>query len=240
MTVLVAPTLFLVIGYFAFGLPWDALSRVARPVLPGTPDAATQAPIGQVTEQLRESLRQMKTPEEFAELERAWAEAAGQRDAQRLQTEQKHARIGLLVSLTGWLLFSPGLLFGCFAIINLIRLPFARVSIGRDGTGALTLSFPVLLGHRTVALSDAVAITHGTIYRRTGRYASRYTCWFLTFSGWGGRTGQYPLLIIDDLPGDARFEPATGRVLGFARELAAATGLLSSLNHQATSSTRPL
>jgi len=138
--------------------------------------------------------------------------------------------LGMIVSLGGWLLISPMLLFGLIAIFRLIRLPFVRVRIDREEGGGLTLIVPKLFWTREIRVVRPFGIIPSTRVSHSKnlnvqRQLGKHTSWIVSFIADPGTEDRLPSFKIEEKLGWFSNDYVPDRVQDFIFDLSKATGL---------------
>ncbi len=216
------------IGFGAFGLPWNPRERL-EPKHSPRPKNEDHAKLNDAMLRLRESFREYLGEERFAEIERKAAEDVRQRELQNQISANRLYWVGVAISLAGWVLFSPLIVFGLVYLGKLLRLPLARVTIERFPDGRIIVIAPTLFGSYSMHVEGARLIEVNSWVRRNRKYGARYKLWQVHFACSAINSDRYPILKIDEIRNYSD-ERVPERVSEFVRELCQAMNLPSALS----------
>jgi len=118
---LVFPGLFLALGCYFCGLPWNGGLTKRSPAVVKTDDEK-KAELRQLPDRELEMARNTLTAERYSELEKKLADHEPALAVQQAELDARAFQLGMTASLSGWLLISPFLLLGLIVVFRLIRL----------------------------------------------------------------------------------------------------------------------
>jgi len=226
---LVFPGLFLALGCYFCGLPWNAgLTKGSPPVV--ETDDEKKAELRQLLDRELEVARNTLTAERYSELEKKLVDRKPALASQQAELDARAFRLGMIVSLVGWLLISPMLLLGLIVVFRLIRLPFARVRIDREEGGGLILIILKYFWTREIRVVRPFGTIFSTRFSQSKnlnvqRHLRKHTSWIVSFLADPGPEDRLPSFKIEEKRGWFSNDYVPDRVHDFIFDLSKATGL---------------